>query len=438
MDWQIALLIIVGTLIVLMATGMPVAFCFLVVNIIGLFLFWGGEPGLRQFALSIRQSISTFALLPLPLFILMGEVTFYSGIAPNMINALDKWLGRVPGRLSLLAVGVGTLLATLTGVSFTSVAILGSSLVPEMEERGYKKSMSLGPILGSGGLAILIPPSGLAVLLGALGEISIGKILMGIIVPGLLVALLFVVYVITRCSLQPSIAPNYQVTSAPILEKLSSFAKYVLPIAFIVFLVIGVIFLGIATPTEAAATGALGTFILAAAYKKLNWKVLKQSIGGAVSISVMMLMIIVGAKAFGQTLGFSGAARGLIQTVMGLPVDPVVVLIIMQFIVLIMGMFMDPASILMLSVPLFMPIVNGLSIDPVWFAVILLINIELGVISPPFGTSLFVMKAVAPPDTTIGDVYKASLPFVGLDLIAMALTIAFPMIALWLPSVMSR
>lgn len=438
MEWQLALLIIVGSLLILMAAGMPVAFCFLVVNIMGLFLFWGGEAGLRQFALSIRESVSTFALLPLPLFILMGEVTFYAGIAPNMIDTLDKWLGRLPGRLSLLAVTVGTLLATLSGVSFTSVAILGSSLVPEMERRGYKKPMSLGPILGSGGLAILIPPSGLAVLLGALGEISIGKILMGIVIPGLLLAVVFGAYIIIRCVLQPSLAPAYEVSPTPMLEKLLASARYVLPIAFIVFLVIGVIFLGIATPTEAAATGALGTFLLAAAYGKLNWEVVKKSITGAVSITVMMLMIIVGAKAFGQTLGFCGAARGLIQIVMGLPVAPIIVLIAMQVIVLIMGMFMDPASILMLSVPLFMPIVYGLHINPVWFAVILLVNIELGVISPPFGTSLFVMKAVAPPDTTMGDVYRASLPFVGWDLMAMALIIAFPVLALWLPSVMMQ
>ncbi len=419
-----------------MATGMPVFVSFMIVNVIGAFIFLGGEPGLVQLAINLKSGVTTFTLLALPLFILMGEVLFHSGIAPYMLGALDKLLGRLPGRLGLLAVAGGTLLSTLTGASMGSVAILGSTLVPEMEKRGYKKPMSLGPILGSGGLAIMIPPSGLAVLFGAIGEISIGRILIAIILPGLLMAVLYAAYIIGRCQLQPSIAPTYAVIPPSFSDKFMSTVKYILPIGFIIFMVLGLIFLGIATPTEAAATGAIGTFILAAAYRRLNWQVASKAINGAIRVTVMIFMIIVGAYAFSQILAFSGATRGLVSATLSLPLAPILVFIAMQVVVLLMGMFMSVSAIIMISLPLFMPIILGLGFDPVWFAVVTLINIEMGTTSPPFGLSLFVMKGVAPPDTTMGDIYKAALPFLFCDAIAMVLIIAFPAIALWLPGVM--
>jgi tripartite ATP-independent transporter DctM subunit len=353
-----------------------------------------------------------------------------------MMDAVDKWLGRLPGRLGLEAVAGGTILSTLTGASMASVAILGSVLVPEMEKRGYKKPMSLGPILGSGGLAIMIPPSGLAVLSGAIGLISIGKILIGIVIPGLLMAVFYASYIIIRCLLQPSIAPAYDVPHIPLIEKLVATVRYILPLGFIIFMVIGVIILGITTPTEAAATGAFGCFILAALYKRLNWDVVRKSIGGALSITLMMFLIISGAKAFGQVLAYSGASRGLIEFATGLPLAPIFILVAMQVVILIMGTFMDVVAIMMVTLPLFMPIVLTLGFNPVWFLVIFLLNIEMATTTPPFGLSLFVMKGVAPPDTTMGDVYKAGLPFLGCDLIVMALLITFPAIALWLPALM--
>ena len=436
MEWQLALLLILGSLLFLMASGMPVAFCFMLVNIIGVFLFWSGEAGLRHLTLATLESVTTFTLLPLPLFILMGEVMFRSGIAPLMMDALDKLLGRLPGRLSLLAVGGGTLFSTLTGTSMASVAMLGEILVPEMEKRGYKKPMTLGPILGSGGLAIMIPPSGLAVFLGSVGRISIGGILIGIIVPGLLMASLYATYIILRCQLQSAIAPAYKVSRISMVEKLSAAVRHLLPVAFIVFLVIGFMFLGIATPSEAAATGALGTFILAAFYRRLNWEVVKKSLVGTLQISGMIFMIIVGASVFSQILAFSGASKGLVEFAVGLPLAPIVIFIAMQVLVLLMGMFMDVGAIIMITIPLYMPVILALGFDPVWFAVIMLLNIEMATTTPPFGLSLFVMKGVAPPDTTMGDIYRAALPFLYCDAIAMALIMAFPAIALWLPGLM--
>ena len=438
MEWPLALLLVLGSLFVFMIAGLPIAFSFMVVNLIGAFLWWGGLPGLAHVAVSIMSALTRFALLPLPLFILMGEVIAHSGIAPRMIDALDKWLGRLPGRLGLLAVGSGAVFSTLTGVSMASIAMMGPILVPEMERRGYKKPMSLGPIVGSGGIAIMIPPSALAVLLGAIAEISIGRILMGIILPGVLIAIFHASYIIIRCALQPSIAPAYEIPPIPVSEKLVASARYIFPIGLVIFLVIGLIFLGVATPSEAAATGAIGTFILAALYGKLNWGVVKKSIMGTAQIAIMILIIIGGATAFSQILLFSGATQGLIELLTGLTVHPIVILITMQIIVLVMGTFMELSSIMMVTLPIFMPIVYALGFNEVWFAVLMMLNMEMGATTPPFGLNLFVMKDVATPDTSMEDVYKAALPFIGLDLILMAIIIAFPAIALWLPSVMMR
>lgn len=436
MEWHLVLLLILGSFLFLLATGLPIAFCFMVLNTVGVFMFWGGVAGIKQLTLSIYASVATFILLPVPLFILMGEVMFHSGIAPLMIDTLDKWLGRLPGRLSLLAVAAGTVLATLTGTSLASVALLGEVLVPQMENRGYKKPMSIGPVLASGGIAIMIPPSALAVLLCAIAEISVGKVLIAIIVPGLLMAALYTTYIITRCTVQPSLAPSYEVPPSSLSEKLTATARNVLPLGFIVFMVIGVIFLGIATPSEGAATGALATFIVCAFRRRVNWEIVKKSFGGTLRVTVMMFMIITGSTAFSQVLAYTGASAGLIETLVGLELAPVFVLMMMQVVLLILGCFMDPVSMMMITLPIFMPIVYALDFNTVWFAAIMLVNVEMATKTPPFGLLLYVMKGVAPPDTTIGDIIKAQIPFFVLDLIAMALIITLPVIALWLPGLM--
>lgn len=436
MAWPLVLFLILGSFLILMATGMPVAFCFLLVNVAGVFVFFGGTVGAEQLVLSMFTSLGTPILVAIPLFILMGEVMFLSGLAPNMLDTLDKWLGRLPGRLGLLAVGAGALFATLTGSSIGSTALLGSVLVPEMERRGYKKSMSLGPILGSGGLAIMIPPSSMAVLLGAIGEISIGRILMAIILPGFLMAFVFAVYIIFRCWLQPSLAPAYDVPPVPISKKLVATARNILPLGFIIFLVIGVVFLGVATPSEAAATGTLGTFILVASYGGLNWEVVKKAGWATLEVTVMIFMIMAGANAYGQILSFTGATLGIVELSVGLPVAPIVTIIAMQIVGLLLGMFMMPAAIIMICLPVFVPIVDALGFNPVWFGATFLLNMEVATISPPFGLCLFTMQGVAPPGTTMGDCYRAVLPFLCCDLVTMALMIAFPSIVLWLPNMM--
>jgi tripartite ATP-independent transporter DctM subunit len=436
MGWTSSLLLIFGCLIFLMASGMPVAFTFAVIDVAGVYLLWGGEAGLLELARSILNSITTFTLFPLPMFVLMGEVMMESGVSVRMIDALDKWFGRMPGRLSLIAVGGGTVFATLSGSSMASVAMLGGSLVPEMQRRGYSKEMSLGPILGSGGLAIMIPPSALAILLGALSEVSIGKLLLGIIIPGLLMSFTYVIYIVVRCYLRPSIAPPYEVGIIRLSTKLWLFIRDVLPLGLILFLVVGLMILGICTPTEAAASGTFGCFFIAACYGKLSMRLVKASVGRCTEISAMILLIMTGATAFSQILAFTGAVRGLAEFAVSLPLSPVVIVILMQAVLLFLGMFMDVIAMMMITVPIFMPVVNSLGLDLIWFAVLFLLSVEIGATSPPFGLNLFVMKSVSGPSTTMTDCYRAGLPFLGCNLVVMAMLFVWPSIALWLPRFM--
>lgn len=415
---------------------MPIAFCFLVICSLGMYTYFGGLKGIEQLTISMYTTCNRFILLPLPLFIFMGEVMFHSGIAPVLINVLDKWLGRLPGRLGLLAVAAGTLFSTLTGTSLASVAMLGSALSPEMEKAGYKKPMSLGPILGSGGLAMMIPPSSLAVFLGAIAEVSIGKILIAIIIPGLLMAVAYAAYIVVRCWRDPSVAPSYEVVRVPLSEKISETAKYVLPQGIVIFLVVGVIFLGIATPSEAGATGALGTVMVASFYGRMSLKVLKPALLGTVVVTGMIFLIIAGATAFSQILAYSGATQGLSGLVTELPVAPIVIIIMMMLVVLFLGAFMDVVAIMMVTLPIFMPVIHELDFNPVWFCVLFLLNIEMAMTTPPFGMSLFVMKGVASKNVKMMDIYKAVIPFLVLDLLVMVLIIFCPALALWLPALM--
>jgi len=436
MEWWIVLLVFICGLFIFMATGMPIAYCFLLISMVVMFVLWGGTIGIEQLSLNLFRAVASFVLLPIAMFVLMGEIMFHSGIAPMMIDSLDKLMGRLAGRLGLLAVGAGTVLSTLTGSSVSSVAILGEVLVPEMEKRGYAKPMSLGPILGSGGLAIMVPPSSLAIVLGAIIEASIGRLLIAIIVPGLLMAAFYATYIILRCYFQPSIAPAYEVPHIPLVDKFIGFVRYVLPLGLVVFSVTGVIILGMATPSEAGATGALGCVVLAALYGRLSWGRLRKALASSMITTGMIFLIIATAISFSQILAFSGGSRGLAQFAIGLPVSPIFVVVAMHVVGISLGMIMGPIAIMMLTLPIFVPVLNALGFNLVWFGAMYLLNMEMAVTSPPFGLALFVMKGVAPPGTTMGDCYRAALPFLGCDLIVIILMLIFPQVALWLPSVM--
>lgn len=435
MEWYWAFTFIVGALCVLMVIGMPIAFAFLAVNIVGAYVFWGGVAGLNQMVLAVMDSVASFSIMPVPLFLLMGEILFRSGLAARLMDVLDAWLGRVPGRLSLMAVAGGTLFATLAGSAAATTALLGRILVPDMMKRGYKQPMTLGPVMSAGGLAVMIPPSALGVILAATAEISVGEFLLAIVVPGFIMALVYAIYVVVRCMLQPDLAPSYDAGHAlPLKQKLRDTVVYVFPLVAIIFVVTGLIFLGIATPTESAGLGALAALILARLYGKLDWPMLRECLAATLRTSIMVLMILSGSSAFAQLLAFTGASAGLVDAATTSNLSPIMIVITMQFVLLVLGTFMESLAMILLCVPIYFPIIEALHLSPIWFGAIMLLNMETAAISPPFGFGLFVMKAVAPPGTSMMDVYRATIPIMVMNTVIMLIMIFFPQTVLWLPS----
>jgi tripartite ATP-independent transporter DctM subunit len=434
MDWLVPFLVIIGGLTALMAIGVPIAFAFLAINVVGAYFFWGGEAGLNQLVLSVQDSVASFSILPVPLFVLMGELLFRSGLAGKLIDVLDQWIGRVPGRLSLMAVGGGTLFATLTGSGSAATALLGKILVPDMAKRGYALPMTIGPIMGAGGLAIMIPPSSLGVLLAATADIPVGPFLLAITVPGFIMAAAYALYVVGRAWLQPQLAPTFAAPDVPLKKKIVDTIVYVVPLVVIVFLVTGLMFLGVATPSESAALGALGALAMTWLYRTISWPMLLDCLRSTLMTSVMILTILTGSTAFSQLLAFTGATSGLIELATESRLSPIVIVIIMQLVLLVLGTFMESLAMIMLTAPIFFPIIAALGLNPLWFGAIMLLNMEMASLSPPFGFILFVAKAVSPKGTTMLDVYKASVPFLIINGLIMLLMILFPGIVLWLPN----
>jgi tripartite ATP-independent transporter DctM subunit len=436
MGWAEVLLVLLGTLVLFMVLGLPVVFAFFATNLVGAYLFMGGQAGLMQLVRNAVDSVSSFALLPIPLFILMGEIMFYTGVAARAIDAVDKLIARVPGRLSLVAIVGGTIFASLSGSSIANTAMLGSTLLPEMFRRGYQPSIAIGPIVAVGGIAILIPPSALAVLLGSVAQIPIGALLIASIVPALIMSALFFGYVILRCRLSPSLAPAYDVAALSWRERLMPFVKYVLPLSAIFVVVVGSIIGGVATPTESAALGAAASLGAAAVYRRLTWANFLVSVRQTLRFTVMTLFIICGSITFSQLMAFSQASNGLSAAVLGAGLSPLGLLIGMLLILLFLGCFMDQVSMMMITVPLFMPLVQQAGFDPVWFGVLMLMCLEIGLATPPFGLLLFVAKG-ASPETPMRDIVLSVAPFVALALSVVALLVAVPQLTLWLPRLMA-
>lgn len=435
MVWWEPFIYIFGGLSVLVAIGMPVAFAFILVNIVGIIVLQGFGRPLEQLALSMYSSVSSFTLAPIPLFVLMGELLWHSRVAFRALDVLEKFLGRVPGRLSVLTIGTGTIFSSLSGSTMANTAMLGSMLLPEMERRGYHRAMSIGPILASGGLAMMIPPSALAVILASLGGLSIGRLLIGAMLPGLMMAVGYIGYVVFRCMLQPGLTPPYDVTPAPWGERLAALLRNLLPLALIVFLVTGLIVLGVATPTESAALGCLGTILVVAGYGALSRDVIRRSLLGTLRIAGMMMAILVGATGFSQILAFSGATRGLLGWITDLSVAPLTVVVMFMLAILVLGMFMEQIAIMLITLPIMLPVVTALGFDPIWFGILMLINLQMALTTPPFGFLLFVMKGVAPPDVSMRDIYLSCLPFLAVDATVLTLLLIYPGIVTWFETI---
>jgi tripartite ATP-independent transporter DctM subunit len=436
MEWWLIISLLFGGMVFLLLTNLPIAFAFLVVNMVAAYFFLGGIPGLIAAVTGIFSSITTFTLLPVPFFILMGELIFHSGLGINAVNVLDKWLGKLRGRLSILAIIMGIIIGALSGSTIATCALLGTILLPDMLKRGYSKSMSLGPLMGVGTVDALIPPNALTVVLASLANIDVGQLLMAGIVPGLIMSALYFVYVVLWVRIKPEEAPMYDVPKIPLKEKVRVTLKDLIPLGLIIFMVLGFIFLGVATPTEAAATGTLGSFILALAYRRLNWEILKKSVMGTVKITCMIFMIVIVSTTYGQILAFTGAAAGMTEFIIKLSIPPVVILMGMLIVVLILGCFMETVAIMMITIPIYMPVVNAFHFNPIWFGVLMLIALETGLITPPFGVTLFVMKGVAPPEVTMSDIWRAVTPYVIVDILCIVLVLVMPVLATVIPGLM--
>jgi tripartite ATP-independent transporter DctM subunit len=296
--------------------------------------------------------------------------------------------------------------------------------------------MSLGPLMGVGTVDALIPPNALTVVLASLANIDVGQLLMAGIPAGLIMSALYFVYIVLWLRIKPEEAPMYDVPKIPLKEKVRVTLRDLIPLGFIIFMVIGFIFLGVATPTEAAATGTLGSFILAIIYRRLNWEVMKKSVLSTVKVTVMIFMIVIVSTSYGQILAFTGAAAGMTEFITKLNIQPIVILIGMLIVVLIMGCFMETVAIMMITIPIYMPVVNAFHFNPIWFGVMMLIALETGLITPPFGVTLFVMKGVAPPEIKMSDIWRAVTPYVIVDVLCIALVMAMPVLATIIPSLM--
>lgn len=437
MEWWQFLLAFFGLVVFFMFLGMPVFYSFFLVNTMAVAYIIGLDAGMNQVVLSIYNSLSDFNLTPIPFFVLMGEVLFHSGLVIKTLDVLSMFFGRIPGRLSILSIAGGTLFAAMSGSSIANTSMLGAALAPDMRSRGYHTSMVVGPILASGSLAMIIPPSNLAVLLGSIAQISIGDLLIAGILPGIVMSSAFLLYIVIKCFLNPSLAPSYDVEYVNWNTKIQAFAKYVLPTSLIIMIVLGFIFFGVATPTESASIGAIGAFLVAVSAGLLNKEVIWKSLTGTLKLSGMIFMIVAASSVFSQLLAYTGATKELITIITSLEVSGMSILLMMLAIVLFLGCFLDPVSIMMISLPLFMPIVNTLDFNPVWFGILMLISIDLGNLTPPLGMLLYVMKGVAPKDITMADIIKSSFPFFILEVSVLILIFIFPIIAIWLPSITS-
>ena len=439
MGWIEASLILFGGLVALMGLGLPVAFAFLAINVVGALLFLGGEPGLPQLARNAVQSITSFSLTPIPFFVLMGEVLFHTGVALKAIDAITRLIRRVPGRLAVIVIVAGTIFSAISGSTIATTALLGTLMLPTMLDRGYDPRMAMGPIMGIGGVDMLIPPSALTVLLGSLAGISITGLLIGGIIPGLMLSGMFVGYIMIRAHLNPALAPSGPEEEGPQgLARWVPFVVHVLPLLLIFAVVVGAMTRGWATPTEAAALGATGTIAAAAAYRSLTFSNLLKALIGTAAISGTILFIIIGATTFSQVLSFSGVINGIINLVTNTGYPTIVVVLGMLLILLFLGCFIDQVSMMLITLPFFMPLVFAMGVDPIWFGILFLLCMQLGLLTPPFGLLLFTMKGVAPPTISMQQIYVAVVPYVLFGLAMIVLILAFPRIATWLPSLAGR
>ncbi len=437
MSIEIITLLLFGALLLLLALGLPLSFVLGGVGMVGCYFLWG-EKGLFIAAAQAYGAMGKFTLLAIPLFIFMAMILERAGVAEDLYTMMHRWMGPLRGGLAIGTVLICTIFAAMAGISGAATVSMGLIALPAMLKRNYDKVIAMGSISGGGALGILIPPSVPMILYATLTGESVGGLFAGGIFPGILLAFLFVLYIGIRCFFQPALGPALpEEERATWEEKFSSLKAVVLPI-IIIIMVLGSIYGGVCTATEAAALGVLGATISAAVYRKLTWVLIKEACYRTANLTTMIIWILIGAYCFTSVYTATGAHELMEHLLLSIPGGRYAILFTMQAVFFILGCILDPAGIIMICTPVFVPVIESLGFDPLWFGVLFIMNMEMGYLTPPFGFNLFYMKAIAPPGVTMGDIYRSIIPFVTLQGLGLIIVIIFPEIALWLPAQMHR
>jgi tripartite ATP-independent transporter DctM subunit len=429
------LLIGLLALVVVMLCGTPIYLAFLLLSMGGVWVFFG-MSGNGLLVNGIVDSFSSLSLTTIPLFVLMGEILFRSGAVEVVFDSVDQMIGRIRGRLYVFTIVLSTLFGALCGSAVAVVAMLGRSVLPLMHKRGYDIRLSASVIQGGASLAPIIPPSIIAVLIGSMASVSISGLLIAGVLPGLLLAVMQIGYVYWALWRDPRRAPTeevVEVSAEPRVRRIGLALLRLVPFSVIIFSVMGLMLLGVATPSESAATGVLGSLISAACYRKLSWRMLKDAVMGSVRISSMILAIVATSILFGQLLAFTGATTDLIDWAAGLHWPPMVMFWVLMIIPFILCMFIDNLAFMLVAIPLYAPLVQTLGFNPIWFWTMFSINITLGSLTPPFGFTLFALRAAAPQLITLKQVFEASWPITWVFVLGMVVMTLVPQIVTLLP-----
>jgi tripartite ATP-independent transporter DctM subunit len=432
MSIEVITLLLFGALILFLALGLPLAFVMGGVGMVGCYFLWGSK-GLFVAAAQAYGAMGKFSLLAIPLFVFMAMILERAGVADDLYTMMHRWMGSLKGGLAIGTVLICTIFAAMSGISGAATVSMGLIALPAMLKRNYNKVIAMGCISGGGALGILIPPSVPMILYATLTGESVGGLFAGGVFPGLLLSALFILYIGIRCLFQPALGPPLPTEErATWEEKLVSLRAVALPI-LIILMVLGSIYAGVCTPTEAAALGVLGATLSAAVYRKLRWALIKEACYRTGSLTAMIIWILIGAYCFTSVYTGTGAHELMEHLLLSIPGGKYSVLITMQLVFLILGCILDPAGIIMICTPVFVPVIKSLGFDPLWFGVLFIMNMEMGYLTPPFGFNLFYMKAIAPPGITMSDIYRSIFPFVILQGVGLAIVVIFPEIALWFP-----
>ena len=427
--------IMFGGLILLMIAGVPLTFTLGIISLAMLILLWG-TGGIDMLFYSVFGVTKSFSLAAIPSFIFMGVVLQKSGIGEELFNMIYRLMGGVSGGLAMGVVVVCSIFAAMVGQTGPATVTMGLVALPVMLKRGYDKRMVSGTIQAGGALGILIPPSVTMIMYAFLASQSTGRMFAAGILPGLLLAVLFIIYIYIRCLFQPHLGPAVPPEERySLLEKVKSLKALVLP-GLLIFIVLGLILLGVTSPTEAAAVGGLGSLLIAALHRTLSWKVLKDSVLTTGRLLGMIMWIIVSAAAFGKIYQGLGAQALVKNFMVAFDLGPMGILILMLVSYIILGMFLETAAIVFLTIPLYAPIIIGLGFDGIWFGILYVMTCEMAYLTPPYGFNLFYMRAIAPKEITMIDIYMSIVPFVGLQAVGLVLVVIFPQIALWLPNLL--